>query len=94
MGAYPARDEPGAVDIGGDVYYLFVYNEADEPTGAMIGHLTPDGEECLGQITFRGHGNGRPEWDVRSLDPLWVEPSILCSCGKHGWIRNGVWYDA
>lgn len=40
----------------------------------------------------------RPEgakWQVHSLDPLHVEPSILCrNCGNHGFIRNGKWEDA
>lgn len=33
-------------------------------------------------------------WTVHSLQPLHIEPSILCSCGVHGYIRNGLWVPA
>lgn len=34
-------------------------------------------------------------WDLVSMDPLTVEPSILCRrCGHHGWIREGRWVSA
>jgi hypothetical protein len=30
-----------------------------------------------------------------SLDPLHIEPSILCiECGLHGWVRDGKWVSA
>jgi|SRR6185369_994852 len=30
-------------------------------------------------------------WQVVSFDPIHVEPSLLCSCGDHGFIRGGRW---
>jgi hypothetical protein len=61
---------------------------------------------CGGGVTFRGHGtkNGA-QWDVRSLDPLTLEPSLLCrapitfdnnhmptsECNDHGYITDGLW---
>lgn len=55
---------------------------------AAGGGRIPEGEPCAGSVTFAG-----PEarWILHSLDPLHVEPSILCSCGRHGFVRGGKW---
>lgn len=31
------------------------------------------------------------KWQVESLDPVTVSPSLLCPCGHHGFLRNGRW---
>ena len=68
--------------------------------GAIIDHPSArDGSECSGAITFdtptmRRVGDQRALWQVESWDPLTVSPSILCSCGDHGFIRNGRWEPA
>jgi hypothetical protein len=57
---------------------------------------------CGGAIQFvRGTSERekqRPIWQVISLDPLHIEPSLLCvpgkGCGSHGWIRDGKWIQA
>lgn len=41
----------------------------------------------------------RPIWQVVSLVPLHIEPSVHCTpdkggCGSHGWIRDGRWVEA
>jgi hypothetical protein len=76
--------------------------------GAAIEHPhAVTGERCVGGITFdtpevqrvltisRSYGgvNGAV-WQVQSWDPLTISPSILCSCGDHGFIRNGRWEPA
>jgi len=78
----------------------------DEVDGDLLGileyHPKPDGgEHCAGFVPFAGYGDhgDRPQWQVLSLDPLHLEPSILCSpdkggCGNHGWIRDGMWVEA
>lgn len=33
-------------------------------------------------------------WDVDSLEPLTLSPSVACGCGVHGFIRSGRWVDA
>lgn len=56
----------------------------------------PEGEPCAGTVTFGDPGydsTGRAHWQLHSLDPLHVEPSILCSCGRHGFVRNGRWQE-
>lgn len=33
-------------------------------------------------------------WQVESVDPVTIAPSLLCPCGHHGFIRNGRWEPA
>lgn len=54
----------------------------------------PDGREwCLGAFQWRKPDERilGPLWDLVSLDPLTVSPSLLCGCGAHGFIRDGRW---
>lgn len=76
-----------------------------EKFSASIEHLhAQTGKRCVGGITFdtpeiqhaleisrsRG-GFGSAVWQVESWEPLTISPSVLCSCGDHGFIRNGRW---
>ena len=38
----------------------------------------------------------RPRWTLEGAadDHLTISPSVLCSCGDHGWIKNGQWQPA
>jgi hypothetical protein len=75
-----------------------------EHHGCIVRHrpgpVTPNqGREwCEGGITFdtpRAHRGGfDPLWQVHSWDPLTVSPSLLCECGDHGYIRDGLWFIA
>lgn len=62
-------------------------------------------EPCAGAITFdtfamrtlndrQAPEHQRPLWSVLSLEPLTITPSVLCSCGDHGFITNGQWVPA
>lgn len=75
---------------------------ADNPkTGVIVGHVHPDGEICEGAVLFDTPENHRgsperPLWQVESLDPLTISPSVFMSpetggCGLHGFIRQGRW---
>lgn len=75
----------------------------DSPAGFFHVHPSkgqadiPEGEPCAGTVTFGDPGHdstGRAHWSLMSLDPLHVEPSILCSCGRHGFVRAGRWEEA
>ncbi len=33
-------------------------------------------------------------WQLESIDPLTLSPSILCNCGHHGFIKQGKWIQA
>lgn len=74
--------------------------------GLVVKHLNKEtGKECVGGVTFDlpdvrklhemnpAGGWHRARWQVIDLNPetLHIEPSLLCSCGDHGWIRNGRW---
>lgn len=57
------------------------------------------GEPCMGHVNLDLPGvrqlvNERAVWNVESLDPLTISPSILCDCGDHGYIQNGKWIGA
>lgn len=72
-----------------------------DPMGVTVWHKRPDGAQCGGAVPFdlpgvrERMGSDRPLWQVVSLDPLHVEPSVLCrACGHHGFIRDGRWEPA
>lgn len=68
--------------------------------GLSIHHTTPSGQPCAGFITLDGDVQRRVEpnrpnrWTVENWDPLTLSPSLLCSCGDHGFIRDGRWIPA
>lgn len=67
-----------------------------ERYGALVEHIRPDGEPCIGSVTFASLVSGRiepgrPKWHVTSWEPLTMTPSLLCSCGDHGFVRDGRW---
>jgi hypothetical protein len=68
--------------------------------GATIDHPhAKTGEPCSGAINFdtptmRRLVADRALWQVHSWEPLTISPSVLCSCGDHGFIRDGRWVPA
>ena len=70
-----------------------------EKYGASIDHKTAAGEPCSGFVTFDGEvarqvSPKSPKWTVESWEPLTLSPSVLCSCGDHGFVRSGRWEPA
>lgn len=72
-----------------------------DPCGAIVYHPRPDGAgQCASHIYFDLPGieaiaADRARWQLHSLEPLHVEPSLLCrACGDHGFIRAGRWEPA
>lgn len=69
--------------------------------GGIVWHTLESGVICGGAITFE-HGpnenereQARPMWNVVSLDPLTLTPSVLDQqCGLHGFIADGRWLPA
>lgn len=88
------------IDLGHDVQVALTGWRDRDSTGLIHAHHRPDnGEPCSGGIMFDLPGvaaafPGRPLWTLESLDPLTVSPSLLCDCGHHGFIRNGIWVPA
>lgn len=72
------------------------YSWADSGYGIYWWHRrAADVPWCLGIIPITGRA--RPEatsWEMSSEDPLTLSPSLLCSCGDHGFIRDGGWAPA
>lgn len=63
-----------------------------DPVGATIEH----GNGCGGSLLFDLPGvrtlfPNRPVWNVESMNPLTISPSVLCMCGDHGYVRDGKW---
>jgi hypothetical protein len=70
-----------------------------EKYGAVIYHKNPAGRPCAGFVTFAGPVQQEIDpdhatWDVISWEPLTISPSVLCSCGDHGFIQDGRWTPA
>lgn len=77
----------------------------NDRTGIIFGHTHEDGKRCEGAVLFdtpenRRDGNPeRPVWQVESLEPLTLSPSIFKNpakggCGLHGFIKQGRWVPA
>lgn len=86
---------PDAVNADGQRIY-----PTDAPTGPVGAIVAFDGG-CEGVIYWwRRPGDNGPTWELRTLDPLHVEPSIRCAMpgpehhAHHGWIRDGRWVQA
>lgn len=94
---------PEEKDIGGGVTikeWSWYGDKTNTAGGLIIDHPNKEtGEHCSGTVTFdvpisREKKPAGPFWTVEQKEPLTLSPSILCSCGHHGWIRNGKWVDA
>jgi len=91
----------GAIDIGNGTWITKVQDGTGEWVGINEWHHAPSGDSwewCGGWVPFMLPG--LPEavhsnhWDIVSLEPLTLSPSLLCtSCQHHGYIRNGAWED-
>lgn len=70
--------------------------DADK-AGIFVYHLHAQDDLCVSTAPFRIMQNeaiepNRSMWDLHSLFPLHLEPSILqMRCGMHGHIREGRW---
>lgn len=102
-GRIPGEDPGQVLDLGHDVLVQFQTRAAsgDLVVGFIETHPTPDGTGCHGQVTFdlpETQDLLGPKWQLVSLDPLHIEPSVLCGtnagvggCGHHGFIRGSRW---
>lgn len=84
----PPSEWAHAADAGGGTYYLTGATQAD----VIVWHWCTQPED-----------GDRPRWlgqhvplhQLVSLDPLHLEPSLICAetppCPWHGWLRAGRW---
>lgn len=70
-------------------YGMTIYHPSSDPARP--------GQPCAGFVTFASDTQRKIEpdranvWQVESWDPLTISPSVQCSCGDHGFIREGRW---
>jgi hypothetical protein len=84
------------IDIGCDVQIEYRRPAGDGPWWG-VAYFHPDGKggTCEGWIPFNGIEGEKRGWDVLSVEPLTLSPSLLCrACGHHGFIREGKWVPA
>lgn len=100
------------IDIGGDMEIAFTAWRPDRDLNPQYAHL-PDTDKLglmirckhdhRGSLMFDGPVArevfpGHPMWQVVSLEPLTLQPSIRMNHGDagecHGFIENGRWRDA
>lgn len=80
------------LDFGKGIRGSFV-SYRNKTAGIVVAHRISDGSVCGGSV-FWAKVNDRHIFTKSSDDPLTVEESIRCSCGLHGWIREGSWSHA
>lgn len=88
------------LDLGDDHYASFTGVNPASPVGVIVLHRCPRASLGWweGYAPFRHPMNpkGGPLWDVQSLDPLTISPSLLDHYpdNDHGFIREGRWIRA
>lgn len=75
-----------------EIGYGHSYELVGEPPEGLIEHHRNDaGRPCEVWVPFQGEG----AWQVVSLVPLTLRPSIVCTndgCTAHGHIRRDMWF--
>lgn len=97
-------DGPPPLDFGHGVLGRWKVNSDGDKVGLLYSHPMPNppvpGRRCMGSISFDipelPEGERRyAVWQLHSLEPLDVSPSLLCgTCQHHGFIRQGAWVPA
>lgn len=90
------------LDLGDDHKLIWQLDKDGLRTGAIIEHLSggqdhkPKGSYCAGGISWVPGWRLQNPWtlDGAADEHLTVSPSVLCSCGDHGFIRDGKWVKA
>jgi hypothetical protein len=49
------------------------------------------GAETILSLDLPWNDGPQEKYQITSWEPLTVEPSVVCPCGTHGWIRCGSW---
>jgi hypothetical protein len=84
--------------LGSDTYFVKMFLDDGTWVGIEEIHkrLVDDSWEwCAGYVPFEHLSRTGTVWQVESLDPLTLRPSLLCNtCNHHGFIRQGQWAPA
>lgn len=87
--------EEDSISLGENNFYKKSFNRGGNWVAITEWHKDKDGYACGGWVPMNvpelDSFYSPKAWTVVSLEPLHIEPSLLCSCGNHGFIRNGQW---
>jgi len=65
------------------------------PKGPVPIPAHPGEVHCVSGLVFdtphNRRANARAYWTVESWEPLTIVPSVGCTCGDHGYVRNSKW---
>lgn len=87
----PGYEISESIDIGDGVSIKFERRD-DVITGLFWDHGCTWGyTPILFDIPGNEHVPPDGKWQLESLEPLTLSPSLLCLCGRHGFIRQGRW---
>ena len=94
----PVSDQPSPkadqLNLGYGHLFEAVLGSDDRLVGWLHTHpdaRTPSGVLCQSFCAVRPL-NGTPVHQIVSVDPLTLQPSLLCrTCGAHGHVTNGAW---
>jgi hypothetical protein len=92
-------NDPTVMDLGHGVLAKFYVSHGRLElghVGVLYEHPDGKGGRCWGGVPFAGKNPADPRgWQLESLEPLTLSPSVLCmSCQHHGFIRGGKWVPA
>lgn len=102
-------DGPPPLDFGHGVLGQWIVSKEGIKVGLLESHPMPNppvpGRRCMGSVYFdtpeareaapNHFEHGYATWQVQSLEPLTISPSVLCrTCGHHGFLRDGRWVPA
>jgi Family of unknown function (DUF6527) len=107
MGWYPSDEEKqdvnwrpdvdGLVELGDHHFLMPMYHDGKVVSFYEWHREGGSGEWHAGTLPLQFPGEEKKPgttWDVESMDPVTLSPSVLCDCGVHGFIRSGRWIDA
>lgn len=79
------------IDIGHGVRVWYV-REDGVVAGIFWDHGCQWGRTPISfDVPENAHVPAEAKWQLGGLEPLTLSPSLLCPCGRHGFIRNGQW---
>lgn len=106
LDSFPEAEDfqPGVdLDLGNDHRLIWTGSRSGAARmGAVIEHLTkgedhrPAGEYCAGGVSWTPGWREGPVWSIEGAadEHITLSPSVRCSCGDHGFIRDGKWVQA
>lgn len=70
-----------------------IMGHRNKPAGVVICHRFTGDVACATSV-FWVKVNSQKVYTREEIDPLTIAEDIRCSCGLHGWIKDGKWEHA